>query len=452
VSHRVLLVDDEPRFRALYAQVLRGAGFTISEAANAEEALERLGAEAVDIVVSDVRMPGASGIELLERVRAGGNQVAFLLVTAWTEVRDAVAALKLGAVDYLSKPVDLDELLACVEGTLGVYAGASPSEDPSPELKDDIVTASEVMRGVLRDAWRFAKSDVNVLIRGESGTGKELMARFVHRASDRARGPFVAVNCAALPPTLLASELFGHERGAFTGATASRKGRFREAAGGVLFLDEIGDMPLDMQPVLLRALEQRTVRPVGGTGDVPVDFRLVAATNTDLEALVAAGQFRADLYYRLNVIALDIPPLRDRVDDILPLARHLLAASGGPSKRIGSAAARVLQSYAWPGNVRELANAMSRARLLSRTDVILPESLPQAVQRAPSTAPAPASRGPAGLATEPVETLERSEIASLQRALEATGGNRTRAAELLGISRRGLLKKLKRFGLQDDPS
>ncbi|PKN54282.1 MAG: sigma-54-dependent Fis family transcriptional regulator [Deltaproteobacteria bacterium HGW-Deltaproteobacteria-14] len=455
MSPHVLLVDDEPRFRALYAQVLRAAGFVISEAADVEEALARLGAEPVDMVVSDVRMPGASGIDLLELVRARGDEVAFLLVTAWTDVRDAVAALKLGAVDYLSKPVDLDELVACVQDTLGVSSEAALADDPPAALKGDIIAVSEVMRGVLRDAWRFARSDVNVLLRGESGTGKELMASFVHRASERAGGPFVAVNCAALPPTLLESELFGHERGAFTGATTARKGRFREAAGGVLFLDEIGDMPLDMQPVLLRALEQRTIRPVGASGDVRVDFRLVAATNSDLEALVAAGRFRADLYYRLNVIALDIPPLRERADDILPLARHLLAASDGPSKRIGSAAARLLQSYEWPGNVRELANAMKRARLLSRTDVILPESLPPTVQRARSTTPAPApapgSHEPTGGTPEPVETLERTEIASLRRALEATGGNRTHAAELLGISRRGLLKKLKRFGLQGDP-
>lgn len=452
MSARILVVDDEQRYRDLYAQVLTSAGLYVEGAASAELAAERLQAAAFDMVVCDVNLPGRNGVEFLASVREQGAAVPFLLVTAYADVRDAVAALKLGAVDYLSKPIDLDELVACVCDTLGLALGTT-SEDPSADLLGPMVVHSPIMRSVMRDAWRIAESEVNVLVTGESGTGKELIAGFIHRASPRASGPLVALNCAALPGSLLASELFGHVRGAFTGATSARKGRFREAEGGVLFLDEIGDMPLDLQPVFLRALEQRVIAPVGSTGDVPVDFRLVAATNRDLESEVAAGRFRADLFYRLNVITLDVPSLRERVDDILPLARAFLNADDGPNKRIARATARVLRSYPWPGNVRELQNAMRRARLLARTELILPENLPPAVRAAEGNASA-AVAGTSSVAQlaspEDIATLQEVEIASLKRALAATDGNRTHAAELLGISRRGLLKKLKRFDLSGD--
>ena len=439
MSHRVLVVDDEPRYRELYGQVLSAAGIVVVQAANAEDALALIEADAPDMVVSDVRMPGASGLELLAAARKRAAALPFLLVTAYADIRDSVAALKLGAVDYLAKPVDLDELLACVQDTLGIWPQPLADELP-PEAIGDLVVVSPLMLDLLRDAWKIASSDATVLLTGESGTGKEELARFVHRHSGRQQGPLVAVNCAALPASLLASELFGHERGAFTGATSRRDGRFREAHHGTLFLDEIGDMPLDLQPVLLRAIEQRTVTPLGGTGEIPIDFRLIAATHHRLEDDVAAGRFRADLYYRLNVIALHVPPLRERQEDIIPLARRFLAAPGEPGKRISRAATQALLAYEWPGNIRELANAMQRARLLTRADVILPDNLPPALRNA-------GKRGEEQPDETSFQTLEESEIASLRDALTMTDGNRTRAASLLGITRRGLLKKLKRLGI-----
>jgi DNA-binding NtrC family response regulator len=445
---KVLVVDDEPRYRALYAQVLTSAGIAVFEAGSAEEALALLASKAPDMVVSDVRMEGASGLDLLKQVRAQSAEMPFLLVTAYADVRDAVLALKLGAVDYLRKPVDLDELLACVQDTLGLRPDQGSEKIPA-EVLAEVVAESEAMRALLLEAWRIAQSDANVLLTGESGTGKEVLARFIHRSSRRSAGPLVAVNCAAVPATLLASELFGHEKGAFTGASGRRDGRFREAAGGTLFLDEIGDMPLELQAVLLRAIEQRTVTPLGSSGEVHVDFRLLAATHRPLEEDVAAGRFRKDLYYRLNVIALALPALRERPDDILPLARHFLAKSNEADKRISHAAARALLAYPWPGNTRELANAMERARLMTRTDVILPDNLPPAVRQAAPRASGsmPVVDDNVGAVPTQMQTLAESEMTNIRKALVLTSGNRTKAAELLGVTRRGLLKKLKRLGL-----
>ena len=442
----ILVVDDEPRFVDLYARTLGEAGVEVRTAGSAEEAMALLEQASPDMVVSDVRMPGASGLDLLKAARERRPDLPFLLVTAYADVRDAVTALKLGAVDYLAKPVDLDELVACVRDAVGL-AGDGPAAEVPADLLGGVVAASPSMQALLRDAWRIGQSEATVLLTGESGTGKEVLARFLHRASARAARPLVSLNCAAVPGTLLAAELFGHEKGAFTGATGRREGVFREAHGGTLFLDEIGDLPLEVQPVLLRALEQRVVTPLGGRGETPVDFRLIAATNHALEQAVAAGRFRADLYYRLNVVTLELPPLRERPEDILPLARHFLALGGG-ERRISRAAAHALVSYAWPGNVRELANAIERARLLSRTDVLLPEHLPPAVTRGATVRSVVLLSSPDGEPeTARMPTLEQAEIASIRGALARTEGNRTRAAELLGISRRGLIKKLKRFGL-----
>ena len=445
MTARVLIVDDEVRFRDLYGQTLRAAGFETLEAADVAAAWTVLERDPVDMVVSDVRMPGDSGLDLLKRAREVRADLPFLLVTAYADVRDAVEALKLGAVDYLAKPVDLDELVSAVRDVLGLGPGEDPSMEVPAEALVGIVGSSPALRLILRDAWRVADSDVPVLLTGESGTGKEVLAQLIHRGSPRRGGPLVAVNCAAIPANLLASELFGHERGAFTGAEQRRTGRFRDAAGGTLFLDEIGDLPLELQPALLRALETGRVVPVGSDREVPVDYRLVAATNKDLEAEVHAGRFRADLFYRLNVIALELPPLRERPQDIADLARHFLAKKGEEKKRISRAAERALAAHDWPGNVRELANAMERARLLSRTDVILPEHLPPAVRVHAPAATATGNLPALDLAA--VRTLEDTEKQEIRKALQETGGNRTRAATLLGITRRGLLYKLKRFGL-----
>jgi DNA-binding NtrC family response regulator len=449
---RILIVDDESPFRDLYSRTLAEAGFQTTTAESTEDALARIEADPPDLVVSDVRMPGASGIDLLRIVRTRTPGMPFLLVTAFADVREAVEALKLGAVDYLAKPVDLDELVACVHDSLGLTPVVDAIDLP-PGALGDMIAASPVMRSLLRDAWRIAQSDATVLLTGESGTGKEELAQFVHRNSPRAQGPMVAINCAAIPATLLAAELFGHEKGAFTGATSRREGHFREAHRGTLFLDEIGDVPLELQPVLLRAIERRRITPVGGRTEIAVDMRLVTATNRHLEDDIVAGRFRSDLYHRLNVIALEIPPLRERPEDIVPLARHFLAHSGQGDKRLSRAAVQVLLAYPWPGNVRELSNAMERARLLSRTDVILPEHLPPVIRAAwQGTAPmesdgADPEDGDVPAPGPGVMTLEHAEIDSIRRALAQTGGNRTKSAELLGITRRGLINKLKRFHL-----
>ena len=446
MSARILIVDDEIRYRELYSQTLAAAGLEVTTATCAEEALRLIQESAPALVVSDVRMPGASGIELLRMAREKDPALPFLLVTAYADVRDAVRALRLGAVDYLAKPVDLDELLSAVRDVLGVQALAQPLDIP-PEALRGIVAESPLMRSVLRDALRVAASDATVLLSGESGAGKDVVARFIHNNSRRHNQPMVTVNCAAIPATLLASELFGHEKGAFTGAVARRQGRFREAAGGTLFLDEIGDMPLELQPALLRAIEHGVIMPVGSDKEAQVDYRLIAATNRGLLEDVEKGRFREDLYYRLNVIAIELPPLRERPEDILPLTRHFLSQGQQETKRLSRAAIQLVMAYPWPGNVREIANAMEHALLFSQTDVILAEHLPPAIRgaTAPSSTGAREAASP-GMAPS-VKTLEESEIEMVRRALDQTSGNRTKAAELLGITRRGLIYKLKRLGL-----
>ena len=446
MSTRILVVDDEIRYRELYTQVLASAGFETEATASAEEAFRIIQNSVPALVVSDVRMPGLNGIEFLRMVRENHVALPFLLVTAYADVRDAVKALKLGAVDYLAKPVDLDELLAAVRDALGVSGGV-PEFNIPPQALRGIVAESPAMRTVLWDAYRVAKSDANVLLTGESGTGKEVVALFVHQNSLRYNRPMITVNCAAIPATLLASELFGHEKGAFTGAVLKRQGRFREADGGTLFLDEIGDMQIELQAALLRAIETGRITPVGSDKEIEVDYRLLAATNRNLLQEVETGRFRQDLYYRLNVISIEIPPLRERIEDILPLARHFLIHNQPEAKRLSQAAAKALTAYQWPGNVRELVNALEHARLLCQADIILPEHLPPPVRDATAHANAIAYEIPA-TGQPDVKTLGETEIETIRHALEQTAGNRTRAAELLGITRRGLIYKLKRFGIK----
>ena len=439
MPYRILIVDDLASFRKLYDVTLREAGFETTLASSAEEALEIIREECPDMVVSDVHMEGADGLELLQEARKQHPHLPFLLVTAYANVRSAVAALKLGAVDYLAKPIDLDELVAAARDELKVDDTSSDEEVPK-ELIEGMVATSPLMQSLLFDAYRVAKSDVTILLTGESGTGKDEIARFIHRASDRSQGPFVAVNCAAISGSLLASELFGHTKGAFTGATANRLGKFREAQGGTLFLDEIGDMPLDLQPALLRALENGTITPVGSDKEVALDYRLVAATNSELEAAVADNKFRSDLYYRLNVINLAIPPLRERPEDIVPLANHFLAKAARGQKRLSRSAAQAMHAYSWPGNVRELANAMKRAALLARTEMVMPNHLPPTMAKAEASAAT-------GATTEEATSLEESERDTIIRALKETNGNKTQAAKILKITRRGLIYKLKRLGI-----
>ena len=445
MSARILVIDDESAFRDLYAGTLRAAGFEVRCAASAAEAREIVAAEPPEMIVSDVRMPGEDGIGLLKHVRESIGEVPFLLVTAHPDVRQAVKALKLGAVDYLEKPVDLDELTAAVSDCLGLQP-----RDPELDLELDdlggVVAESPAMRALFLQALRVARSEATVLITGESGSGKEVIAKFLHARSARGDRPLVAVNCAAIPEGLLGSEMFGHERGAFTGAEDPRPGRFREADGGTLFLDEVGDMPLPLQATLLRAIETRRITPLGGTGELQVDVRLLFATNRDLQAEVKAGRFREDLYYRVNVITLESPALRDRPEDLRPLSRLFLTGGGDRAKRLSPAAWRAVESYGWPGNVRELANAMERARILSNTDVVLPEHLPPNVRRS-ETEGRTATLPHADRRVLPLDQVERR---SIEHALRQTDQNQTRAAKLLGISRRTLVNKLRRYRLDDE--
>jgi DNA-binding NtrC family response regulator len=394
--------------------------------------LELLATEPPDMVLLDVRLPGINGIEALAEIRRRGSLVPVLLVTAYADLRQAVDAVKGGAADYLAKPVDLDELQAAIADAIGPAAAPRGESPPLPELPDDFVFESSAMRHVVETAAVVAPSDVPVLVTGDSGAGKEMVVQLIHRWSPRHAGPLVTANCGGLPESLIESELFGHAKGAFTGAANERQGLFRAADGGTLFLDEIGELPLHMQPKLLRALESRQVTPVGSDQVVQVDVRLVAATNRDLEQAVEEGGFRDDLYYRINVVEVAVPPLRARREDTLPLARHFASQFAGGPVRLSPQAVHCLLTYDWSGNVRELRNAIQRACLLCRGDVILPEHLPGKI-----------AAGAPGDSDSVEGRLPQVERATIRATLEECGGNRTRAAAKLGISRRTLIYKIR---------
>jgi DNA-binding NtrC family response regulator len=389
------------------------------------------------MMISDVRMPGLSGLETLRLARQEHATLPVLLVTAFTDVRDAVAAMRDGAVNYLAKPIDLDELLASVRSATGM-AGAAPLRfDQGKPLPDYVVARSPLMQAVFRDAALIAPSETRILITGESGTGKEVVADVIHAWSSRAAGPLVKVNCAAIPETLLESELFGHEKGAFTGAHAQRIGRFEEANDGTIFLDEIAEMSPPLQAKLLRVTQGGRFQRVGSNREVQTNARILAASNRILEDEVKAGRFREDLFYRLNVVELNIPPLRERREDILPLAGQFIEELTKGRARFSDTVSACLERYPWPGNVRELSNAMERAVLLSRSELILPDHLPMRV-RAAADQPAPREAGD-------LERLEEIEREAILQALRQHDSNRTETAKALGISRRALLYKLQRF-------
>jgi DNA-binding NtrC family response regulator len=444
---RILVVDDEPAQRELVAGFLRKQGCEVALAGDGKEALARFKAEPFDLVLTDQRMPGLSGLELLAAVRRVTPEVAVIVMTAYGTIETAVAAIKAGAADYLPKPLNLDELLHRVRAVQERERLLAVNRELRLALSerhrvDGIIGESGRMQEALSLVHRVAGSDATVLIQGESGTGKELLAKAIHYASPRASGPLVKVNCAALPESLLESELFGHEKGAFTGALASRQGRFELAHGGTLFLDEVGDLPLHLQVKLLRVLQEREFERVGSSRPIAVDVRLIAATHRDLAAGVKAGQFRDDLYYRLNVVTIVVPPLRERREDIPPLIDHFVRkfaeANRKPIAGLTPAARDLLLRYDYPGNVRELENLIERAVVLTRDDVIGPADLPLTLQDATTEV-----AEPAGL-TAAVEALERRLI---REALAGAAGVQTRAAEALGISERVLRYKLKKYGL-----
>jgi two-component system NtrC family response regulator len=447
VAFRVLAVDDEPAQLELVAGFLRKRGFEVLEAPDGTAALARVRAEPVDLILTDQKMPGLSGLALLEAARRVDPEVAVIVMTAYGTIEDAVAAIKHGATDYLTKPLNLDELLHRIERAREGRRLLRENRELREALRErhrmeGIVGESGRMQEVLSLVRRVATSDATVLIRGESGTGKELIAKAIHYASRRASGPLVRINCAALPEPLLESELFGHEKGAFTGAHAMRQGRFEAAHGGSLFLDEIGDLPPHLQVKLLRALQEREIERVGSNRPIAVDVRLLAATHRDLEALMRSGRFRDDLYYRINVITISIPPLRDRREDIPPLLDHFLTrfadANGKPIRGLTREARDALLRYDYPGNVRELENLMERAVVLTRDDVIGLGDLPLGVEAGGPETP------DGGSLPAAVEGLERR---MLRDALALAGGVQTRAAETLGISERVLRYKLRKYGL-----
>ncbi len=450
----LLVVDDDPGQRSLVETFLRSQGHRVETAASGADALKRAEAAPPALVISDVRMPGMTGLELLRAVKRAHPGLPVLLVTAYAGVRDAIGAIRDGAADYLEKPIDLDELAALVRRLLNT-GGPRPAGDAVPPLPPDVVAGSGAMREALRVTALAAPSDARLLITGETGTGKEVVAGLVHQWSPRAGGPFVKVNCAAIPETLLESELFGHEKGAFTGAAARRVGRFEEAGGGTLFLDEIGEMSPALQAKLLRATQDGTFCRVGSNTELRVDVRILSATHRDLEREVAEGRFREDLYYRLNVMEIPLPPLRERPEDILPLALHFTSAYGAGKARFSPDAVRCLETYAWPGNVRELRNAMERAVLLARGGVLLTEHLPPRVRAASGPAAGETAEpgdGPEGI--PPAGRLDAIERDAILKCLREHEFNRSETARALGISRRTLTYRLREYrdlGLPVDP-
>jgi len=443
---RLLIVDDDAGQRSLLGTFLRGQGFQIETADSGARALELLRGKPFDLMISDVRMPGLSGLETLRLARQEHLTLPVLLVTAYTDIRDAVEAMRDGAVNYLAKPIDLDELLASVHQSVGLEPPAATGRDPDRPLPPGVIAFSPLMQAVFRDAALVAPSETRVLLTGESGVGKEVLADVLHAWSGRAGGPLVKVNCAALPENLLESELFGHERGAFTGAHAQRIGRFEEASQGTIFLDEIGEMSPQLQAKLLRVTQNGRFQRVGSNREIQTQARLLAASNRNLEEDVKTGRFREDLFYRLSVVELHLPPLRERREDILPLATRFITDFARGRARFAAAAERCLENYSWPGNVRELRNAMERAALLSRSEMIFPEHLPTRVRTA--------AVEHVGAESTEEKKLEEIECRAILQALEQHAFNRTETAKALGISRRALLYKLQRFrrlGLPIDP-
>ncbi len=436
-SPRILIVDDDPGQRSLLDSFLRSQKFETVLADSGRLALETLRAGKFDMMISDVRMPGLTGLETLRQARKEHSSLPVLLVTAFTDVRDAVAAMRDGAVNYLSKPIDLDELLANVRQAIGISQTAPTIYDDEKKLPDYVVARSPLMQAVFHDASLIAPSETRVLITGESGVGKEILADVIHAWSLRAAGPLVKINCAAIPETLLESELFGHEKGAFTGATTTRIGRFEEADGGTIFLDEIAEMSPPLQAKLLRVTQGGKFQRIGSNREVNTNARILAASNRVLEDEVKAGRFREDLFYRLNVVELNIPPLRERREDILPLAAKFIEELTKGRARFSETVAACLENYAWPGNVRELRNAMERAALLSRSELILTEHLPTRV-RVIAEQSAPRESGDR-------EKLDEIERLAIMQALRQHDSNRTETARALGISRRALIYKLQKW-------
>jgi len=444
----VLVIDDDDSLRRIIEFTLKEAGYRVLAAADGEEGLRLFAAEQPPVVITDIQMPLLSGDEVLRRVKTESPGTLVIVITAFGSVERAVEAMKLGAFDYLTKPFSRDELRMTVAKALS-FKGL---RDENARLREELSTRidfahlvgiSDEMQQVFDVVRRVAATEATVLISGESGTGKELIARAIHNGSERREEAFVAVNCAAIPSELLESELFGHFKGAFTGAIKDRKGKFELADGGTLFLDEVGELPVELQPKLLRALQEREIEPVGGTPR-KIDVRVLAATNRDLESAMEEGSFREDLFYRLAVIPVQLPALRQRRTDIPLLVRHFLGKHGAAAGvTIDSAALALLTAYDWPGNVRELENAVERMLILRRGEVIVEDDLPPKVR-------GEGKRSPGGVLNLPADgyPLEELEKEAVMEALQRTGWNQTRAAAFLRIPRHILIYRMEKFGIK----
>ena len=439
----VLVVDDEDDIRLMLARVLEKEGFTVAQAESGERALAALDQKSFDVVLLDIRMPGMSGLDALTQIRERRPESAVIMVSGESSASNALKAGRHGAYDFVTKPLDggqIEYLLDAIDRASRVTRGrrAAPPEGGNFGLIGD----SAPMRSLLEQIRRIGPSQGRVLITGENGSGKELVAAAIHQLSKRADGPFVKLNCAALPRDLVESELFGHERGAFTNAVSSRKGRIEQADHGTLFLDEIGDLAIEAQAKLLRAVETGEVERLGGTRATTVDVRFIAATHRDLPAAIEAGTFRQDLYFRLNVLPIHVPPLRERRADVVPLALHFLAAcceaEGRTPPRFANSAAELLTEYAWPGNVRELRNLMERAAVLVAGDEVRAEDLVLWLESPPAREDAIGLRG----------EIERREADAVRRALDQAQWNVTQAAATLGIDRTNLHRKIRKYGIE----
>ncbi|MEC5396443.1 sigma-54-dependent transcriptional regulator [Uliginosibacterium sp. H1] len=442
----ILVVDDDAGLRDAIELILSSAGHRVTLAASGPEALEKLGGRAFNLVVTDLRMDPMDGLELLGQIRARQPQLPVLLMTAFGDVDKAVAAMRGGACDFLMKPFEPPVLLEAVRR----YASVAPGQE-------DMVAEDPRTRQTLQMAARVAETDATVLLTGESGTGKEVFAQYIHQHSRRKSGPFVAINCAAIPENLLEATLFGYEKGSFTGAQTAQAGKFEQAQGGTILLDEISEMPLGLQAKMLRVLQEREVERVGGKKPVSLDIRVLATSNRDMQREVHAGRFREDLFYRLNVFPLAIPSLRERPGDVLPLARHFIARHGeriGKTAKIAGDAAAVLAGWHWPGNVRELENTVQRALILAAGDTISDDDVrlclpPPGMATAPAPLPDAAFAVPA-IPVQPVSNQRPANMKDLERdhileVLKSVGGSRKRAVEQLGISERTLRYKLQQY-------
>ncbi|HTU35450.1 MAG TPA: sigma-54 dependent transcriptional regulator [Candidatus Acidoferrum sp.] len=449
----ILVVEDEAKMRRLLELQLADEGFVAQTAPDGETGLQMLGKQPYDLIVTDFKLPGMNGLEFLQSAKRIDAQCPIVIMTAYGTVESAVEAMKAGASDYVLKPFSLAELVLVIRKELD----AKQLRDENRSLRealglkykyDNIVAQSEKMQAVLRLAERVAPTNATVLIGGESGVGKDLIARAIHQHSQRASGPFIKINSTAIPETLLESELFGYEKGAFSGATTSKPGKFELADKGTLFLDEIGDIPAAIQVKLLRVLQEREFERLGGTKTLKVDVRLIAATNRDLRAALEEGTFREDLYYRLNVVAIDIPPLRDHKEDIPGLVDFFLQKYakeiGRPAPKISSSALKLMIDFHWPGNIRELENVIQRAVTLSESAAIEPADIHLDV-------PTPKANAASNHFLPPGMTLDQWEDQAIREALHRANGNKSQAARLLGLSRNALRYRLSQMGVPDSP-